>query len=57
MDALLQVLAVYIKKPAVAATLGAIAGLIIGMIFGWVIWPVQWTNATPEVLRVDLQED
>ena len=57
MDALLQVLAVYLKRPAVAATLGAIVGLIIGLIFGWGIWPVQWTNATPEVLRTDLQAD
>ena len=57
MDAILQVLAVYLKRPAIVATLGAIAGLIIGMIFGWVIWPVQWTNATPDVLRADLQED
>ena len=57
MAALLQVLAVYVKKPAVAATLGAIAGLIIGLIIGWGIWPVQWTDATPEVLRADLQDD
>ena len=57
MAALLQVLAVYVKKPAVAATLGAILGLILGLIFGWGIWPVQWTNATPEVLRTDLQAD
>src|SRR3990172_4709926 len=57
MDAFLQVLAVYLKRPAVAATLGAIVGLIIGLIFGWGIWPVQWTNATPEVLRTDLQAD
>jgi hypothetical protein len=57
MDALLQVLTVYLKRPAVAVTLGVIVGLIVGLIFGWVIWPVQWTNATPEVLRADLQED
>ncbi|MGD8404756.1 MAG: hypothetical protein PVJ21_13920 [Anaerolineales bacterium] len=57
MAALLQVLEVYIKKPAIAATLGVIAGLIIGLIIGWGIWPVQWTDATPEVLRADLQAD
>ena len=28
-----------------------------GLIIGWGIWPVQWTDATPEVLRDDLQED
>lgn len=57
MAALLQVLEVYIKKPAVTIALGVIAGLIIGLVMGWVIWPVQWTNATPEVLRADLQAD
>ena len=57
MAALLQVIQVIIKKPAVAATLGAILGLILGLVFGWGIWPVQWTNATPEVLRADLQQD
>jgi hypothetical protein len=24
---------------------------------GWVVWPVEWTNASPEVMRADLQED
>jgi hypothetical protein len=57
MDGLIQVLAVYLKKPAVAATLGVVAGLVIGLVIGWGIWPVQWTDATPEVLRSDLQED
>lgn len=37
--------------------LGVVLGLILGLLIGWVIWPVQWTNATPEVLRADLQED
>ena len=57
MAALLQVIQVFIKKPAVAVVLGAILGLILGLIFGWGIWPVEWTNATPEVLRADLQAD
>jgi len=56
MGALLQVLEVYIKKPAVAAILGAIGGLIVGwFVIGWGLWPVEWTNGTPEVMRTDLQ--
>jgi hypothetical protein len=37
--------------------LGVVLGLILGLIIGWGIWPVEWTDATPEVLRADLQED
>jgi len=57
MASILQVISLIIKKPAIAATLGVIAGLALGLIIGWGIWPVQWTDATPEVLRADLQED
>ena len=57
MAALLQVLEVYLKKPAISITLGVIVGLIVGLVIGWGIWPVQWTDATPEVLRTDLQAD
>ncbi len=57
MASILQVISLIIKKPVVAAILGAIAGLVFGLIIGWGIWPVQWTDATPEVLRADLQED
>lgn len=57
MSGLLQVFAVYVKKPTVAAVLGGIVGLIIGLTIGWGIWPVQWTDATPEVLREDLRQD
>ena len=58
MGALLQVIAVFLKRPAFAATLGAILGLFIGwFVIGWGIWPVEWTNATPEVLHSDFQKD
>jgi hypothetical protein len=46
-----------IKKPAVAAIVGAIAGLVLGLIVGWGIWPVEWTDATPQALEVGLQQD
>ncbi|MBN1453041.1 MAG: hypothetical protein JW963_18635 [Anaerolineales bacterium] len=58
MASILQVLSVILKKPAVAATLGAILGLVFGwFVIGWWLWPVQWTDGTPEVLRSDLRAD
>jgi hypothetical protein len=46
-----------LKNTATAIGVGVVVGLLIGLLFGWVIWPVQWTNGTPEVMRADLQED
>jgi hypothetical protein len=46
-----------LKNTMVAIGVGVIVGLLLGLFIGWVAWPVQWTNATPEVLRNDLQED
>jgi hypothetical protein len=57
MDSILQVITQYVKKPVFAATLGAIAGLALGLIIGWGVWPVEWVDATPEVMREDLRVD
>jgi hypothetical protein len=57
MASILQILSSLLKRPAVAITFGFIAGLILGLIIGWWIWPVQWTDATPEALHADLQVD
>jgi hypothetical protein len=46
-----------LRNPTTAIIVGAILGLLLGLLIGWVIWPVQWTDATPEVMRTDLQED
>ena len=31
-------------------------GLILGLIFAWLVWPVEWTNATPAQLDPIYQE-
>jgi hypothetical protein len=38
----------YLKKPAVAALVGAILGLIVGLTWAWVFQPVQYTDVPPE---------
>jgi len=35
----------------------AVLGLALGLLYAWVINPVQWTDATPDLLRADYQTD
>ena len=37
--------------------LGVVLGLILGLIIGWGLWPVQWTDATPQALGPAYQDD
>jgi hypothetical protein len=47
-----------INRPMTTGIVAFIAGLLIGLvILGWWIWPVQWSDAAPQHLRQDLQED
>ena len=57
MEALTAILKNLLKNTRVALILGVVLGLILGLIVAWGIWPVQWTDGTPEVLREDLQRD
>ena len=57
MEAVTAIIKNLLKNPRVALILGVVLGLLMGLILGWGVWPVQWTNGTPEVLRADLQED
>lgn len=57
MEAILAIIRNNLRKPAVAIVLGAAAGLVLGLIFGWLVWPVEYTDGTPEILRADLQKD
>ena len=38
------------------AALGVAAGLALGLVIGW-LWPVQYTNTAPAVLRQDYRDD
>ena len=57
MEAVTAIVRNLLQNSRVALILGVVLGLILGLILGWGIWPVQWTDGTPEVLREDLQED
>ncbi len=46
----------YVKKPAVAAALGAVVGLIVGLIWAWMIQPVVWKDVPPSQLGATYQE-
>lgn len=57
MEAILAIIKNNLRKPVVAVALGVVAGLVLGLIFGWLVWPVEYTDGTPEILRADLQKD
>ena len=57
MEAVTAIIRNLLQNVRTVLILGVVLGLILGLIIGWGLWPVQWTNGTPEVLRADLQED
>lgn len=57
MEAVTAITRNYLKNMRVVLILGVVLGLLLGLIIGWGLWPVQWTDASPEVLREDLQKD
>lgn len=57
MEAVIAIVRNLLKNPRVSLILGVVLGLLLGLIVGWGIWPVQWTDGSPDVMRADLQED
>jgi len=57
MEAVTAIIKNLLKNPRMTLIVGVVMGLLLGLIVGWGLWPVQWTDALPEVLRTDLQED
>lgn len=47
-----------LNRPVVLAAVAFVVGLILGwLVLGWWLFPVQWTDATPQFLRSDLKVD
>ncbi len=45
------------KQPGIAVIVAFILGLIIGLpILGWTVWPVEWTDASPQALAQSDQD-
>ena len=44
-------------KWSVRAAAGVAVGLALGFAIGWWLWPVQYTNTAPAVLRQDYHDD
>jgi hypothetical protein len=57
MEALTAIVKNLLQTTRAVLIAGVVLGLLLGLIIGWGIWPVQWTDATPQVLRADLQVD
>jgi hypothetical protein len=57
MEAVTAIVRNLLQNSRVALIIGVVLGLLLGLIMGWGLWPVQWTDGTPEVLRQDLQND
>src|SRR6266545_4395619 len=57
MEAVTAIIKNLLKNVRVVLILGVVLGLLLGLLIGWGLWPVQWTDASPEVLRQDLQVD
>jgi hypothetical protein len=57
MEALTAIVKNLLQTTRAVLIVGVVLGLLLGLIIGWGIWPVQWTDAAPEVLRADLQVD
>ncbi|MBV6394789.1 MAG: hypothetical protein HFACDABA_00357 [Anaerolineales bacterium] len=45
------------KKPLIVAIAAGVLGLVLGLFFAWMVWPTQWTDATPAALSGQAQED
>lgn len=46
-----------LKSKNALIIIALLVGILIGVFFGWQVWPVQWSDASIEHLRLDLQTE
>lgn len=47
----------YLDNKWAIAAVGLVIGLALGLVYAWAVDPVEWENATPDLLRPDLRAD
>ena len=57
MEAVTAIIKNLLKNNRVTLILGVVLGLALGLLVGWEIWPLSVKDASPQILRVDLQID
>ena len=57
MEAVTAIVKNLLKNQKVVLVVGVVLGLLLGLMVGWGLWPISYTDTTPEILRSDLQED
>ena len=57
MEAVTAIIKNLLKNNRVTLILGVVLGLALGLLVGWEIWPLSVKDASPQILRVDLQKD
>lgn len=45
------------SRSLITIVFGFAIGIALGLIFGWVVWPIQYTEANPAILREDYRRD
>lgn len=46
-----------LKNPLLAAAVALVLGFAVGLMWGWVVQPVEWVDASPELLNANFQRE
>jgi hypothetical protein len=57
MEAVTAIIKNLLKNIKIVLVLGVVLGLLLGLIIGWGLWPITYTDTTPELLAPEIQDD